>query len=174
MTNFREIIIENRKNTKALSVSSFEKDEFFKNWKSDVEALRIAVSSYAVANRTNADEETIKECVTDVFTAYNKVIAWFTNKALGERLKAQATDLNSLLTFSGANRKQAGSDDGKQFMPIGPATFRKSLEDFLADRLTDAACLTAEDIEAARKAKNKAKAEAKKAKAKAEKAKLIA
>lgn len=169
MTNLKSIIIENRNNTKALSVSSFENNDFFKNWKADVEALRLTVSNRAVAARINAAEDVIIETTTDVFDAYRKVLSWFTDKSLGEKLKAQGTDLDSLLTMAGASRKQAGSEEGKQFLPIGATTFRKNLEDFLADRLTRAACLTAEDIEAARKEKNRKKTEAKKAKAKAEK-----
>lgn len=166
MTNYKNIILENRTYTTALKVSVFEKDEEFKNWKSDIETLRIKMSAYAVANRTNANDEAIEASKTDVFIAYKKVLGYFTNKTLGEKLKAQATDLNSLLTFIGANRKQKDSEKGKQFLPVGSTTFRKSVEDFIADRLNNAACKTAEEIEEERKARNKAKAEAKKAKSK--------
>ena len=171
MTNLKPIIIENRNNTKALSISHFENNDFFKNWKADVEALRLAVSNRAVAARMNAAEDVIIETTNDVFDAYRKVLSWFTDKSLGEKLKAQGTDLDSLLTMAGASRKQAGSEEGKQFLPVGATTFRKNLEDFLADRLTSASYLTAEDIEAARKAKNKRNAENRKARKKADKAK---
>lgn len=169
MKTLKSLIIENRKNTKPLNLEAFENNkEKFANWKQQVENLRLAVSNYAVAIRTN-NLEVLADLENEVYSVYKIVLANFTNKSLNEKLSCKTSDIEAMLTFIGINRKVKNSENGKQFLPASAITFRKSLEDFISDRFTNAICLSAQEIEAIRefnktmkKAKRKAEKEAQK------------
>ena len=149
MTNFKQVLINQRNEQKATNKTNFETEQEFKNWKNDVEALRIVTSEYACINLINGNDEEITKIKDAFFEAYRKVLSYFTNKALGEKLKPKAQDLNSIVAFVGGYRRNRGAD-GKEFLPASTMTFRKSLEIFISDRLTGAKVKTAEDIEKAR------------------------
>jgi len=157
MGTLNTTIISNRTNTSALKAINFTDVQEFSNWKNAVEKLRLEVSTYAVANRENASNEVLTECVNTVFSAYKIVLSAFTDKSLGDKVKCQGSDFNTLLTFIGANRKEKNSEIGKQFLPVSTTVFRKSIEDFISDRLTSAKCKTAEEIEAIKRENAKIK-----------------
>lgn len=165
-TIMKKLIMENRTSTTALKSGQFANKDAFTNWKYAVETLRLKVSDYAVLNRQDASHEAIDLTVNEVYASYNKVLSFFTNKSLGEKVKAQASDLNSLLTMIGKSTKDG--DNGKKFLPVGTSVFRKAIEDFIVDRINAISYMTAEDIETEKKARNEAKKAAKKAKKEAE------
>ncbi len=81
--------------------------------------------------------------------------------------------MQAVLAFTGNYRKD--KETGKrEFLPVSAATFRNNFEKFVAHRVNDEKSKTAEEIETARKERNKAKREAKKAAKKAEAAKKTA
>lgn len=165
--NFKEIILKNRTTLTALKADAFASKEDFTAWKNAVEKLRIATSIYVASNIEDAPEEVTKSCKDDVFASYKPVLAFFTNAALGEKLRCNYTDLNTLVAISGSRRKDnERPGEGKQYLPVSGITFRKSIEDFIADRFNGNIVTTADEIERIKKEKRekaKAEREAKKA-----------
>lgn len=168
MENLNTIVVANRASVKSLSLSNLESKEMFSSWKSSCESLRLAISAYAVADRSGKDNTETE--VSACFTAYRAVLKFFENKAESFRLKPEAQDISALRDICGQYKKVKGSVSGKDFTPIGSMAFRKALEDFIADRITNRTAKTAEAIEAEKTAKREAKKAERKAKKDAEKA----
>lgn len=172
MLNLRKSIIENRTNSKPLTAKTLEivdkkSTEFsqIQNWIQDVETLRKILSNYVIGSYNNNEQQAKDE----IFTAYKKILSYFNAKTIENKLKAQYTDLNVLISIS-SNFAKKKDDNKKEFYTDGKIKFRKSLENFIADRLNKIERMTAEEIEAEAKAKR----EAKKARRQAEKAKANA
>lgn len=170
MFRIENAIRENRKESRAISATPYKDDkhavETIDNWKNAVESLRLAVSRYAVAAHEDRDHN-----ADEVFARYKAVLAFFTDKSAGKKLKCEKNDLESLLTFCGSYRKSNRDAVKKEFLPYAAVTFRNSFEKFIADRLEKVAHKTAEEIEAEKAARREARKAERAAKKAAEKAK---
>ena len=166
MENLNSIVVANRASVKSLSLANLESKEMFASWKSSCESLRLAISAYAVADRSGKDNTEAE--VSACFTAYRAVLKFFENKAESFKLKPEAQDIGALRDICGQYKKIKGSVSGKDFMPISSIAFRKALEDFIADRITSRTAKTAEEIEAEKTAKREARKAERKAKKDAE------
>lgn len=172
MLNLRKAIVDNRTNSRPLNAKNLEitdkkSTEYaqIQNWIQDVESLRKILSNYIIGAYNNTETEIKNE----IFSAYKKVLAHFNAKTIENKLKAEGTDLNVLISIS-SNFAKKKDDEKKEFYSDGKIKFRKSLENFIADRLNKIERLTADEIEEIAKAKR----EAKKAKKQAEKQKANA
>ena len=168
MENLNAIVVANRNSSKSLNLANLESKEMFGSWKTSCESLRLAISAYAVADRSGKDNTETE--ASACFTAYRAVLKFFENKAESFKLKPEAQDVASLRDICGQYKKVKGSTTGKDFMPISSIAFRKALEDFIADRITNRTAKTAEEIEAEKTAKREARKAERKAKKDAENA----
>ena len=160
------IITANATSNKALSAK--ETAKICDTYRADVEAVRLAISKYAALTIDNAKADKLTAAENNFFTQYKTLLNRL--NVNGEKLHANAADLQAVLAFTGNYRKD--KETGKRdFLPVSAATFRNNFEKFVAHRVNDEKSKTAEEIETARKERNKAKREAKKAAKKAEAAK---
>lgn len=166
MENLNNIVVANRNSTKSLTLANLESKEMFSSWKTACEDLRLAISAYAVADRSGKDDTSHE--LSDCFTAYRKILKFFENKAESFKLKPEAQDISAIRDVTGTYGK-GKNGNGKEFSPIGAMAFRKAVEDFIADRITKRTAKTAEEIEAEKTAKREAKKAERKAKKDAEK-----
>ena len=158
-------ILMNANNNKPLKAS--ETVGLCKDYRVKIEQLRLFMSDYA---RIAIDGKDFPEDVKNKFFAqYKALLAEL--KYNGERLKPVGADFESILAFVGNYRKDKETSK-REFLPASAATFRNNFEKFIAHRIKGELSKSAEEIEAARKAKNRAKAEAKKA-AKAKQSKAV-
>lgn len=173
MFRIENAIKENRNESRAISATPYKDDkhavETIDNWKNAVESLRLAVSRYAVASHENREHT-----ADEVFDRYKAVLAFFTDKSAGKKLKCEKNDLESLLTFCGSYRKSSRDAVKKEFLPYAAVTFRNSFEKFVADRLDKVAHKTADEIEAEKAARREARKAERAAKKAAENAKNAA
>lgn len=159
------IITANATNNKSLTAK--ETANICEHYRADVENVRLAISKYAVAVIDNVTAEKITKAENEFFTQYKTLLASL--KVNGNKLRPVASDLQSILAFVGNYRKD--KETGKrEFLPVSASTFRNNLEKFIAHRINAEKSKTADEIETARKERNKAKREAKKAEKKAQKA----
>lgn len=160
------IITANASNNKPLAAKDTEK--VCVTYRKDVEAVRLAISKYAVLAIDNASADKLTAAENNFFTQYKTLLSRL--QVNGNKLHATATDLQSILAFCGNYRKDKELNK-REFLPVSAATFRNNFEKFVAHRINSEKSKTAEEIEEARKERNKAKAEARKLAKKAEKAK---
>ena len=168
MKNLKNAIVNNRKETKALSILAFESKEQYATYRNTIEKLRLTLSDFVAKNRDGLTDKKVEEMKNQIFPLYKNVLAMFED--IGGKVKCQASDFNSLIAISTVDRK-AYKGDKKETLPVSTNVFRKNLENFIADRVTETKAKTAFEIEQERKARNQAKKEqkkAEKAKAKAE------
>ena len=166
MENLNNIVVANRNVSKSLALADLESKEMFSNWKAACESLRLAISAYAVADRSGKDDTEAE--VSACFAAYRKVLTFFNYADNSFKLKPEAQDISAIRDISGTYSKSKDGN-GKDFSPIGAMAFRKALEDFIADRITNRTAKTAEEIETEKTAKREAKKAERKAKKDAEK-----
>jgi len=166
MENLNAIVVANRNSSKSLTLANLESKEMFGNWKQACEDLRLAISAYAVADRSGKDNTETE--VSACFAAYRKVLTFFNYADNSFKLKPEAQDISAIRDVTGSYGKSKDSA-GKDFTPIGSIAFRKAVEDFIADRITKRTARTAEEIEAEKTAKREAKKAERKAKKDVEK-----
>lgn len=163
------IITANATNPKPLTAK--ETAKVCETYRADVENVRLAISKYAALTIDNANAEQITKAENNFYTQYKTIINRL--QINGEKVHANATDLHSVLAFCGNYRKD--KETGKrEFLPVSAQTFRNNFEKFVAHRVNGEISKTADEIETARKERNRAKREAKKAAKKAEQAKKTA
>lgn len=169
MKNLKNAIVNNRKETKAINALSFTDKKEYALYCNTIEELRLKLSEFVAKNRDGLTDKKVEEMKNEVFPLYKNVLAMFED--MGGKVKCQASDFNSLIAISTTDRK-AYKGDKKETLPVSKNVFRKNLENFIADRVTETKAKTAFEIEQERKARNQAKREAKKAekKSKAKKA----
>ena len=169
MKNLKNAIVNNRKETKAINVSSFTDKKEYASYCNIIEELRLKLSEFVAKNRDGLTDKKVEEMKNEIFPLYKNVLAMFED--MGGKVKCQASDFNSLIAISTADRK-AYKSDKKETLPVSKNVFRKNLENFIADRITETKAKTAFEIEQERKARNQAKREAKKAEKKAQAKKI--
>ena len=165
MKNLKNAIVNNRKETKAINALSFIDKKEYASYCNAIEELRLKLSEFIAKNRDGLTDKKVEEMKNEVFPLYKNVLAMFED--MGGKVKCQASDFNSLIAISTADRK-AYKGDKKETLPVSKNVFRKNLENFIADRVTETKAKTAFEIEQERKARNQAKREAKKAEKKAQ------
>ena len=171
MENLNAIVVANRNSSKSLSLANLESKEMLGSWKTACEDLRLTISAYAVADRSGKDDT--ENELSDCFAAYRAILKFFENKAESFKLKPEAQDISAIRDVTGTYSKSKDGN-GKDFSPIGAMAFRKALEDFIADRITNRTAKTAEEIEAEKTAKREAKKAERKEKKDAEKSEKTA
>lgn len=158
MKTLKQKVIDNRKNNTPLTVDYFTTKEEYENWTKAIEELRFIVSNCIKVNRDGMTETEVKKAKNEVFPLYKKTLEFLTDI---DRMKVQDSDFNTLLTICTTERK-AYKGIQQEILPVSKKKFRKSFENFIADRAMQVSCKTAFEIEQERKEKIKAKKEAKK------------
>lgn len=172
--SFADVLVSNRAG-RATNKTFFNTVEFYKKWKSLVNQIRVNLADYAIQNYNGIDtgnampEEVEAVFVNQFFADYKEVLSILSH-SVNANLHAKKTDFFALYPFS-VKAERSGKGTQRDVKPNGELSFRLSLENFLADRITEAVTMPASMIEAQKAAKKAAKAAKKAVEAEAKKAK---
>lgn len=162
---FAEVLVANRAG-RATNKTFFNTVEFYKKWKLLVNQIRVNLADYAIQNYNGVDtgavmpEEVEATFVNQFFTDYKEVLLILSH-SVNANLHAKKADFFALYPFS-VKAERSGKGTQRDVKPNGELSFRLSLENFLADRITESVAMPASMIEA-QKAARKAVKVAKKA-----------
>lgn len=155
LKSFTKLIEElqaNRSNSRALSKSIFDKDgqATMQAWVNAVEQLRLATSELFIKGGSE----------DSVFNAWKVCLKMLSTQ--NKQLKALATDSKNFIAFIAKYRKPSKDSKQKELLPSSKIGFRSDIEKYIIDRYNNTKFMTAEQIEAERKAKREAKKAARK------------
>lgn len=132
-TNFREYVV-NKRNEKRISRShDFLYEDDFANWCDTVEDLRQQIIVTALNIRGLCDEDTQTKDKTAIYESFRKCLTFFNYFNKNEKVKPYFNTYNALLIMIGKGVSTKEYDKYNDFVFNGKDTFRRDLEDYIAD-----------------------------------------